>query len=352
MNKTVSAPSKPKSIRQKRVLEFAEKNPNASLAKIAENVATVTTDDVDRILTQFGDPATDNGGEASSPPLAKSESGTDSDLNVVSDETSDKKMSSNNPPIAASMNPDTNPESNNGINQTKEESSDSNSESISGISGNKEDLSEEEKPPEPEDLTQKERETLRAVYYEPTAAQKEVADMLGVSRATVSNRVNSIPGFNWQDRESFVEEIFDEERLVDGSVNSSGNRGFSNENTNIGKHESATASVNPPGNLNESVNAKSGKSNEKHSFISNQLSESSAQSEVDLINDIQILSNKIEEMSRRLETVEDQMKNADTTGESSLLDDSELFHKIVYACINSERVSEDEELKILELFIE
>jgi len=43
--------------------------------------------------------------------------------------------------------------------------------------------------------------------------------MLSVSRATVSNRVNAISGFDWTDRDTFVDEVFDEKVTVDNSPN-------------------------------------------------------------------------------------------------------------------------------------
>jgi len=43
--------------------------------------------------------------------------------------------------------------------------------------------------------------------------------MLSVSRATVSNRVNAISGFDWTDRDTLVDEVFDEKVTVDNSPN-------------------------------------------------------------------------------------------------------------------------------------
>lgn len=55
------------------------------------------------------------------------------------------------------------------------------------------------------ELTEKQRETLRAIAAAPDATQSELADALGVSRATVNKRLNDIEGFDWADREAFVE---------------------------------------------------------------------------------------------------------------------------------------------------
>ena len=54
-------------------------------------------------------------------------------------------------------------------------------------------------------LTEKQRETLRAIADRPDATQAQLADVLGVSRATVNKRLNDIDGFDWTDRATFVE---------------------------------------------------------------------------------------------------------------------------------------------------
>lgn len=59
------------------------------------------------------------------------------------------------------------------------------------------------------ELTEKQRATLEAIADRPEATQAELADALGVSRATVNKRLNAIEGFEWTDRERFVEGVLD-----------------------------------------------------------------------------------------------------------------------------------------------
>jgi len=59
MSKSESSSIQPKSIRQKQILNVAAENPGATLAEIAEQVPSVSTDHVDRVLDQYGDPAAD-----------------------------------------------------------------------------------------------------------------------------------------------------------------------------------------------------------------------------------------------------------------------------------------------------
>ena len=59
------------------------------------------------------------------------------------------------------------------------------------------------------ELTQTQRETLRCIYEQPTASQREIASLLDVSHTTVYHRVQSIEGFEWADRWTFVRPLFE-----------------------------------------------------------------------------------------------------------------------------------------------
>lgn len=59
------------------------------------------------------------------------------------------------------------------------------------------------------ELTEKQLTSLRAVAKRPEATQAELAEALGVSRATVNKRLNAIDGFDWADREAFVAAVLD-----------------------------------------------------------------------------------------------------------------------------------------------
>lgn len=58
------------------------------------------------------------------------------------------------------------------------------------------------------DLTEKQIETLRAIFERPTATQAEIAELFDVTKSTICQRVNSIDGFTWQLRKSFVDALF------------------------------------------------------------------------------------------------------------------------------------------------
>jgi transcriptional regulator with XRE-family HTH domain len=62
------------------------------------------------------------------------------------------------------------------------------------------------------DLDEKERATLETIAEHPEATQAELADVLGVSRATVNKRLNAIEGFEWADRQAFVASVLEDAR--------------------------------------------------------------------------------------------------------------------------------------------
>lgn len=66
------------------------------------------------------------------------------------------------------------------------------------------------------DLSAKERETLRVIKENLIATQQELGETLGVTAATVSNRLRDIDGFEEQDRQAFVSQIPHQQILGDG----------------------------------------------------------------------------------------------------------------------------------------
>lgn len=64
-----------------------------------------------------------------------------------------------------------------------------------------------------DDLTEKQRETLRQIYKHPTASQRDIASMLDVSQTAVYNRLQAIEGFEWADRWKFVNTLYDGDDL-------------------------------------------------------------------------------------------------------------------------------------------
>lgn len=229
----------PNSIRHKRILDIAADRPEASIKDIADEVPSATTDLVEHVLEEYGDPAASE--------VETENSNTDGDFE-------------NNPPPANES-------------ESKESKGDST------------------ELPDVSELTEKQRETLRAILATPEATQEELGEMLGVTNVTISNWVNSIDGFEWENRVHIAERL------------------LSALESNKSDHEMTT-------------------------------NETTAE---DALSDI----------GKRLEAVEEMV--ADLHGHTDTSDfeiDAELGHKVIHACIKSERISEEEELRLLKSFLD
>lgn len=145
------------------------------------------------------------------------------------------------------------------------------------------------------DLTDGQREVLLAVYENPEATQREIGAILDVSAATICNRVKTIEDFDWDHRQTFVKEIFD---------------------SPDGKSELV------PSNM---------ESNEPDDAESR------------------------EELLKRVTVLEEQLTELETKTDSDTVDhlglDAELIHKLMHACLTSDVITEDEELRILKTLL-
>lgn len=140
-----------------------------------------------------------------------------------------------------------------------------------------------------ETLTAAQRETLRAVAEHPEMTQSEIGELLDVSNATVCNRVNAIDGFDWEDREAFVTALFDE--------------------TNVTSEQTINT-------MNQNGTAEQVSKNE--------------------------LSDRIDAVEERLDAVDD------VDASNVRIADTELAHKVMHACLDSDAISEEEELQIVD----
>ncbi|MFB6297364.1 MAG: winged helix-turn-helix transcriptional regulator [Salinirussus sp.] len=251
----------PRAIVHKQILEAAASRPDATLDEIAEEVGSATPDLVDRVLEEFGDPADEATGDDSE--TANSPDGGHADGRT--------EPQSENPTER-----DTETMSENG------QSAPATDDTEKQDDGDDESASASSKPDTLAEMTDRQRETLRAVHDDPGASQGAIADRLGVSRATVSRRLGEVPGFEWDDRAGFVADLFEEEPAGDGATD--------------------------------------------------------------------------EEVATRLGALERQVAALQADVDAAGDDGSEagaplppgLAHKVVHACLESDRVSEDEELRLLE----
>jgi len=245
----------PRAVIHKKILDAAATNPDASMAELGDLVSGASVELVEQVLDDYGDPGTDAGSSdqgdgASAPADDASEQSQDEPR---TDQTTAMHDQDRRADVASIV--------------------------------------------RPSDLTEKQRETLRAIAERPEATQAELADELGVSGATINTRVNSIPGFDWASRQEFADAMIDNDRTN------------SNEERDDGGNE----------------------------VVEEQPADESRRDRGDRVADLE----------RRLERLETTLESED--GEcNDLLGDADLVHKLVHACMVSERISEDEELRILE----
>ena len=377
MSKSESTSIQPKSIRQKRILDIAADNPGATLAEIAEQIPSVSADHVDRVLDQYGDPATSGESDAdespSEAPNEHSSEESDSepqdssdhragaepadqshDPTAATDAASDSLPPTDTPDTTSQMDSDTEVEPTDSVPEPAAEaeqtdsvaepateadpSTDSTAHDGSDID---DDSSTDEPTPDPPDLTQKERETLRAISYEPSATQDEIAEMLNISRATVSNRVNAIPGFDWADRGSFVETVFDEPLSVETSESPDD---ADPPVAHTAEKEAVTdgaPSATPDGVVD-------GPAPSVSSSQASDQATGSDDAETASGDDLEAVSHRLADLAERLATMEQELQASDEGTEASPLSETDLLHKVVYACMHSDRITEEEEIQILD----
>jgi hypothetical protein len=256
----------PRSVRQKQILDVAAEHPDASLETIAMEVQSATVDLVERVLEEYGDPAT---GRSDQP---------DTDL---ADNSGDQpETNSTDTPTDRSDPPETN--------------------STDTPTGRSDPPEAEPPAPEPDEdlpdhssLTDEQWETLRAIYRNPEATQKEIGERLDVARATVSNRLNAIDGFDWDDRYAMASAVFD--------ASAAGSRDVRNGTT----------------------------------------------------ADVRNSEPMVEQLSARIEALERQLEDSDAGSDAETpLDDPQLAHRVMHACLKSDAITEPEELRIVKALIE
>lgn len=167
---TTTAWDGPRAIIHKKILDVAGSRPDASMQDVAREVTGATTDLVERVLEEYGDPGVKPS---------------------KSDSMSEPEVPEKTPDEAAEQPTD---ESGPGPDDT----------------GNSDDNLEFDGPlPEFSELTECQVETLDAITRHPTDTQRELAARFDLSSAAISQRVNSIPGFDWAKREAFAKTLLD-----------------------------------------------------------------------------------------------------------------------------------------------
>ena len=301
--------------------------PEATMAEVADEVSGASTDLVERVLAEYGDPAvsgSDSGestvdtgdeptveGQSGSAEAGRtpdrSDGGIGADEHGVGADGADEA-----PPVRADGDLAVDDRVAEEIAADEAETDDSERADVGGSETDSETMTDDTPVRTPEELSDKELAVLEVVAERPDATQEAVADVLGVSRATISKRASGIEGFDWQRRAAFVDRLFEDDvdTLTRGSA------------------EDSTVS---PSSL-ERTDARTDGDRRRTTE-----SESASAGTVD--------HGEIVTRLDRIESRLDGVESREASGKG--ISDPTLAHKVVHACMKSDRVSEEEELRVI-----
>lgn len=294
MSKTWDSSGGPRAVIHKQILDVAGDNPDASLADIAAEISGANADLVDRVLSKYGDPGET---ELQDTETAMAQNGQQSAERAQADEHAD---------------------------ETDDETEDT------------------EAVTDPDDLTEKQLQTVRAVYEETDATQGDIADRLGVTPATVSRRLSDIPGFEWSDRAAFTATLFDGTEY-EGEASAEDTMETA---TDADETESTADETEPETTGNEAETETTVGEAEPETTADETVSDDgSAGHDSDSSTDENRTEPALERLEARLATVEETLDSDTDTSERPIR--RELAHKVVHAAMESERISEEEELEVI-----
>jgi len=171
------------------------------------------------------------------------------------------------------------------------------------------------------EVTEKQQRTLQVIHDHPEATQREIADLLDVSTATVSNRVNSIEGFDWQTRTEFTNTVFGADESSDTAAN---------EDDSVESDDS----LDTPENLS---------ADDSIERDAAPVTNSALLAETGVVE----LEETLSEIEERLASIEAILQDG-ASGDESAFRDPDLVHKLVHALVESEDITKEEELRVLE----
>lgn len=269
--------TKPRAMIHKKILDVASEQPDASLDDIAAQVSSANTDLVERVLDKYGDPAD------TSPP--------DDTADTPSPEDEDPAT-----PDAPAL-------------------------------------------PSMSEITEKQRQTLQAIYDHPDASQQEIADLLDVTAPTVSRRVNTIEDFDWSDRHPIATAILDSTLGPDSDTPGDQHTKTtpnSDADTPASQDTDTPTGTDPEPPCETDTDTPPDQDTDTPSMSQN----------VATGEPLEALADRITELERQLGT------STDTSIEGPFGGDTELLHKVIHACMESETITQDEELQIIEQLLQ
>ena len=275
----------PRATIHKQILEAAETDPEATVEQLAASVSGASATLVERVLDEYGDPATDS-----------ESSGQSSDSMASADESQSEAEPESDIESETYLGPEVDEEA---------------AAEKTGTNGSIPDSEPRDSPeesdvvPEYEELSDRQQEVIEAIYAHPDASQRDLASVLGISGATVSVHANSIPGFNWEERETTVTAMVE------------------NSNSRIGENTG----------IEEATETESGSDTQTETAPAGQTSPG-ARDEDD---------ESTAELEARMDQLEQRLDSTDVPA----ISDPSLAHKVVHACMESDQITAEEELEVI-----
>lgn len=205
----------------------------------------------------------------------------------------------------------------------------------------------------PEELTERQCEILQTIGRNPEASQREIATMLDITAPTVSRHLNKIPGWDWERRGEFADEISEKISRIDGEDSAT----ESAESTESAETDSATASTesSEPAETASTEAETPDRDAEDPSLPK----PASAVIAVEETSDLPDMSTdgagrdqpELSQLIDRVDELEKQLEAVDADDSGLVLDDPELIQKIIHTCMDAESISQDEELHIIESLV-
>lgn len=160
--------------------------------------------------------------------------------------------------------------------------------------------------PESLELSKPQRETLVAIRDNPEATQRDLAEILDISQSTVNHRLSSVSGFDWDTRTEFVTNCLEEMNSTENTTKQSVNSSQESDKSSRSVGREATVGV-----------------------------------ERDAMKHIE---NRLDQIEHRLAEI--------TSPQQGPVEDTELIHKMIQACVRADTVTEEEERRIIRSFVE
>jgi len=328
MNSSGNEGVHPKSMRHKQILDVAAERPDATMDEIASEVPSATTDLVERVFEEYSDPARDGIDD----PTAEVAQPTDGSGNGSDESTTDDSPGAVNgmdeeirSAGERSTERETTSDDRSGAPTEQDDAS-------GGGSGESSETGTEAGAyPPPEALSEKQLETLRMIADHPEAPQRELADQLGVTAATVSRRMNTIDWFEWRDREAFAEAVLPDDETAGSSPDGG-----------------TDASDDPSGNPSDAMSGSTADWPALRTAADDESSGDDAPSDVATGEDLAALETSVDRLAERVADLEAEL-DEDRTGDT--FENVELASKLIRACVDSPDISREEELRILKALL-